>query len=191
MGWPPRSAVWTSCPKWPSDRPFGGFRPQGQASPNLHFLSQIFPTPGIPVRVLPIILCYAVKKGFPLHRGWCNNGGPRIALAKSESSGGPSYVDRETGGRGGASADSPRSALRNAVIVAAALFVVDVSQFPHSSACRIECAATENDRPHVQRTKCCFVCVRRRVKRTAGHRHNRTSATSWVSAAASTSLCGE
>jgi|SRR5579863_7053301 hypothetical protein len=34
-----------------------------------------------------------VKKSFPLHRPWCNNGGPRIALAKFGSPGvGPSML---------------------------------------------------------------------------------------------------
>jgi hypothetical protein len=35
-----------------------------------------------------------VKKGFPLHWAWCNNGGPRIALANLRFQVGPKYVDR-------------------------------------------------------------------------------------------------
>jgi hypothetical protein len=30
-----------------------------------------------------------LRKSFPSHRPWCNNGGPRIALAKLKDSGGP------------------------------------------------------------------------------------------------------
>ena len=95
--WPPRYGGWIYCRKSPSNplrctissaySPWGIVRYAEFFNSEVSFISQAKPLDcGADLRFL--------RKCFPSHRRWCNNSGPRSALAKlSVSVRWPSHVD--------------------------------------------------------------------------------------------------